>query len=269
MIQVLTALATHALALAVYPGLVTAAVFGVLAELTWTRVVSGAWTMPERPRRRLTPVISTVALCSILAAVQLAAPLNLVPREERSVVIAAVALTFTVWAELALTVDFVAEPGLLLLLQCCWLLAVLGPAVQPESLRPQVLGNMLVPALLPAKVASGLLYLACMPALLRLWPLAPAGNRRVRARLDIARALCWFPYCGLFTTLFLPPSGDDLGGLVRFFVITLAVAALVIGAGMLMHRRGTSIARRVYVRAVPPYAALVLAIVLATSIALR
>ena len=269
MIQLLAGLATHALALAAYPGLVTAAVFGAAAELLWTRLVTGSWTLPDLSRRRLTPVVATVVVCSILAAVQLAAPLNPVPREERSVVIAAVALTLTLWAELALTVEFVVEPGLLLLIQFCWLLAVLGPAVQPESLRPQVLGNMLVPALLPLKVASGLLYLLCVPALLRLWPLAPVGERRVKGRVDIARALCWFPYCGLFTTLFFPPATDDLGGLLRFFAITAVVAGVVIAAGALMHRRGASLARRVYVRAVPPYAALVLAIVLATSIALR
>src|SRR6202171_5956670 len=220
MTQVLAALATHALALVVYPGLLTGAVLGGLVEVAWMSITTGGWSWPDLPRRRPTPVLATVLVCSILAAVQLAAPFNPVPSEERSVVVAAVALAFTVWAELALTIELVAQPRLLLIVQVCWLLAVLGPAVQPESLRPQVLGNMLVPALLPLKVACGVLYLLCLPALLRLWPFAPKGDRRARHRLDAARALCWFPYCGLFTTLFFSPPTDDVLGLLRVFVGT-------------------------------------------------
>jgi hypothetical protein len=205
----------------------------------------------------------------VLAAVQLAAPFNPVPSEERSVVVAVIALAFTAWAELALTVERVAEPRLLLVVQFCWLLAVLGPAVQPESLRPQVLGNMLVPALLPLKVACGALYLLCLPALLRLWPFAPEGDRRTRHRLDAARALCWFPYCGLFTTLFFPPSGDDVIGVLRFFGISAVVAAGLIGAGAVMQRRGAALARALYKRAIVPYALVVLVITVGTSFFLR
>src|SRR6476646_9355223 len=102
MTQLLAAIATHALALVVYPGLLTAAVFGGLAEGAWIRITQGGWSWPDFPRRRPT-------------AVQLAAPFNPVPSDERSVVVAAVALAFTVWAELALTVEHVAEPRLLLI----------------------------------------------------------------------------------------------------------------------------------------------------------
>ena len=157
MIQVIVSIATHAVALLLYPGLLAMVAFGTLVELAWLRFSSREWEWPVLPRRRPTPVVATVALCSVLAAVQLAAPLNPVPGEERSIVLAAVGLAFTAWAELALTVEFVAEPGLLLLIQVCWLLAVLGPAVQPESLRPQVLGNVLVPGLLPLKIACAFL----------------------------------------------------------------------------------------------------------------
>jgi hypothetical protein len=267
--QALSALAAHALALVLYPGLLTAAVFGGLAETAWMGVRGGEWSWPELPSRRPTPVLATVIVCSILAGVQLAAPFNPVPSEERSVVVAAVALAFTVWAELALTVDMVAEPRLLLIVLFCWLLAVLGPAVQPETLRPQVLGNVLVPALLPLKVACGALYLLCVPALLRLWPFAPPGDRRTRRRLDAARALCWFPYCGLFTTLFFAPPTDDVLGLLRFFGITALVAVGLIGAGVVMHRRGAVLARGFYTRAVVPYALVVLGLTVATSFLLR
>ena len=269
MTQVLAALATHALALVVYPGLLTGAVLGGLVEVAWMSITTGGWSWPDLPRRRPTPVLATVLVCSILAAVQLAAPFNPVPSEERSVVVAAVALAFTAWAELALTVELVAEPRLLLIVQFCWLLAVLGPAVQPETLRPQVLGNMLVPALLPLKVACGVLYLLCLPALLRLWPFAAPGDRRAHGRVDAARALCWFPYCGLFTTLFFTPPADDLPGLVRFLGITLVVAVLLIGAGVVMQRRGAVVARGLYTRAIAPYALVVLVVAVATSFALR
>jgi len=268
-IQVLVSIATHAVALLLYPGLFAMVAFGTLIELAWLRLSAREWDWPVLPRRRPTPVVATVALCSVMAAVQLAAPLNPVPGDERSIVLATVGLAFTAWAELALTVEFVAEPGLLLLIQVCWLLAVLGPAVQPESLRPQVLGNLLVPGLLPLKIACAFLYLLCLPPLLRLWPFAPPGERRGKRRLDAGRILTWFPYCGLFTTLFITPSSDDAVGLLRFFGFDFLVAAIVIAAGMLMQRRGPAIARGLYVRAVPPYAVLVLAVVVTTSILMR
>ena len=270
MISVLVGIATHAVALLLYPGLATMLAFGIAAELVWMRLsVQGGREMPELPRRLPSPVVGIVALCAVLAAVQMAAPLNPVPGDERSVVLAAVGLGFVAWVELAITVEFVAEPGLLLLVQACWLLAVLGPAVQPESLRPQVLGNVLVPALLPVKVACAFLYLLCLPALLRLWPFAPSRERRGKRRLEGGRILTWFPYCGLFTTLFVTPSPDDAFGVARFFAISVAVAAFVIVAGWLLRRRGEAIARGLYVRGVAPFAGLVIVVVVATSILMR
>lgn len=268
MIQVLVGIATHAAALLLYPGLAATLAFGMLAEIAWTAVSRRGWESPELPRRRPSPVVATVLVCSVLAAVQLAAPFNPVPGEERSVVLATAGLAFTTWADLALTVEFVAEPGLLIVIQVCWLVAVLGPAVQPQSLRPQVLGNVLVAELLPEKVACAVLYLLCLPALLRLWPFAAAGERRGRRRLD-GRVLMWFPYCGLFTTLFVPPATDDVFGLLRFFGITVLVAAVVIAVAWLVQGRGAGVARALYTRAVTPYAGLVLLLVVATSILMR
>lgn len=269
MIQVLVSIATHAAALVLYPGLLAMIAFGALVELAWMRVSQREWEWPELPRRRPTPVVATTALCAVVAAVQLAAPLNPVPGDERSVVLAAIALAFTAWAELALTVEFVAAPGLLLVVQVCWLLAVLGPAVQPESLRPQVLGNVLVPGLLPVKIACAFLYLLCLPALLRLWPVTQAAEKRQRQRLDAGRMMTWLAYCGLFTTLFVPPSSDDLAGALRFFAITFAVAAVLVGFGLLVRRRGAEAARGLYTRAIPPFALVVLAVVVTTSLLLR
>lgn len=269
MIQTLLSIGTHSVALLFYPGLLTMVAVGTLLELAWLRLSRREWQWPEPPRRRVTPVLATVTLGSVLAAVQMAAPFNLVPGDERSVVLAATGLAFTAWAELALTVEFVAAPGLLLVVQLCWLLAVLGPAVQPESLRPQVLGNVLVPGLLPVKVACAFLYVVSLPALLRLWPMTPASERRERRRLDGARILTWFPYCGLFTTLFLPPPSSDVAGAGRFFGVTLLVALVVMGFGLLLRRRGAAGVRGLYTRGVAPFAGLVAVMVVLTSILLR
>jgi hypothetical protein len=192
-IQTLSAIGTHLVALLLYPGLLAMLAFGGLVETVWMRLTDRESAWPELPQHRPGPVVVTVALSAMLASVQLAAPLSPMPAEERSVVLAAAGLAFTTWAALALTVDYVAEPGLSLVIQFCWLLAVLGPAVQPQSLRPQVLGNLLVPQLLPVKIGSGFLYVLCLPALLRLWPLAPPAERRAKRRIDAARVLCLFP----------------------------------------------------------------------------
>jgi len=268
-IQVLSALGTHSLALVVYPGLLTLMVSGGLMELLWIRLSTGRVARASLRPRRPTPVVVTVALCSMLAAVQLAAPFNPVPTEERNVVIAAVALAFTSWAEVALAADGAEEPGLVLAVQFCWLLAVLGPAVQPESLRPQVLGNVLVPGLLPLKVACGFLYLLCLPVLLRLWPIAFNAGERTGHGPDLARGLCWFSYSGLFTTLFFTPPTPDAPGLLRFFAITFLVAGLTAGAALVLDRRGRSTARGLYLRAVPFYAGLVLLLVALTALLMR
>ena len=260
MTQLLTAIATHALALIVYPGLPTLALFGFVVEALWSRIAGGSQVVP-RPRLARPPILFVaVALLAVLAAVQVAAPFNPVPPA---------AIGFTAWAELALDPELVAGPGLLLVIQAGWLLSVLGPAIEPQSLRPQVLGNVLVPGLLPVKVACGFLYLLCLPALLRLWPVPPPADRRTRPRFNATRALVWFPYCALFTTLFFPPQGDDVAGLVRFFGLTIAVAAVCLVAATLLARRGAERARGLYTRAVAPYSVLVLALVVVTLILMR
>jgi hypothetical protein len=205
----------------------------------------------------------------MLASVQLSAPFNPVPSDERNLIVAAIALGLTVWAELALGIELFSEPGLLLVVQCCWLVSVLGPAVEPQSLRPQVLGAVLVPSLLPLKVASGGLYLLCLPALLKLWPLPRPGERRARLRLDAMRVLCWWPYCGLFATLYFPPAASDPLGVAQFLGLSLSAGAFCLLAGWFLGRRGAEPARGVYRKAIAPFAAFVLALVVLTSIFLR
>lgn len=269
MIQVIQSAGAHLLALAVYPGLLAMLAFGGVVELAWMRLVTRERAMPRLPRRRPGPVVVTVALCAMLASVQAAAPLSPMPAQERSVVLAAAGLLFTTWAELALSVEYAVEPRLTLLVQVFWLLAVLGPAVQLESLRPQVLGNVQVSGLLPVKAASAFLYLLCLPALLRLWPVVPPGERRAGPRLDAVRVLSWFPYCGLFTTLFIPPAPDDLLGALRFFSLSVGVAAVALLLGIVLRRRGAPATRSLYTRAVAPYAVAVLIGVIITSVLMR
>jgi hypothetical protein len=268
-IQFLGQLATHIAALLLYPGLVTMAVFGSAVESIWVRISEKRWIPPEVPWHRPSAVLATVALSSMLASVQLSAPFNPVPSDERNLIVAAIALGLTVWAELALGIELFSEPGLLLVVQCCWLVAVLGPAVEPQSLRPQVLGAVLVPSLLPLKVASAALYLLCLPALLKLWPLPRPGERRARLRLDAMRVLCWWPYCGLFATLFFPPAPSDPIGVLRFVGLSLAVSAFCLLAGWFLGRRGAEPARGVYRKAIAPFAAFVLVLVVLTSLFLR
>lgn len=269
MTQLLTSIATHALALIAYPGGLTVAVFGLVVEMTWSRLSGGSQVLPRMRVARPSIVQVAVALLAVLAATQVAAPFNPVPPAERNVIVAAVAIGFTAWAELALDPELVARPGLVLVIQACWLLSVLGPAIEPQTLRPQVLGNVLVPALMPVKVACGFLYLLCLPALLRMWPVAPRADRRTRPRFNVTRALVWFPYCALFATLFFPPPTDDLAGLLRFFAITAGTAAVCLVTASLLARRGAERARGLYSRAVPPYSVLVLALVAVTLILTR
>ncbi len=269
MTQILSAIVTHAIALVLYPGLVTLAAFGVLVEAVWSSVSRSSQVAPGIHLARPQIVHVAVALLAVLAVVQTAAPFNPVPLAERNVIVAAAALGFATWAELALDPELVANPGLMFVIQACWVLAVLGPAIEPQSLRPQVLGNTLVPELLPVKVAAGFLYLLCLPPLLRLWPVAPPADRRARPRFNTARALVWFPYCALFATLFFPPQTDDVAGLARFAGVVVATALVCVTAGALLALRGAERVRGLYSRAVTPYALLVLVLVIGTLIITR
>ena len=132
-----------------------------------------------------------------------------------------------------------------------------------------VMSDWARPSIARVKVACAFLYLLSLPGLLRLWPFTPSADKRVKQRLDAGRILTWFPYCGLFTTLFVTPSSDDLEGLLRFFGLSFAVAAVLVALAIFMRWRGVTVARGLYTRVIPPYAVLVLAIVLVTSIQIR
>jgi hypothetical protein len=147
------------------------------------------------------------------------------------VLVAVVALVATAWVASART-GLPGRPTLLLLVQACWLVAMLGPAVGEGTLQPAVLGAIAVPLELPVKIAAAVLALLCLPALLQLVPEA-----RSQASAVGGLAL-WLPCCGLITSVFLPPHAEDAGGLVLFAAETIvaAVVALVI-AEALRHPR--------------------------------
>jgi len=266
MTQALTQLATHTAALLLYPGLLTIVLFGSAAETMWVYITDRRWESPRQLWRRPSAVQSTVVITSMLASVQLSAPFNPVPSDERNLIIAAICIGLIVWTELALGIERFQERGLLLVVQCSWLVAVLGPAVELQSLRPPVLGAVLVPSLLPLKVATGILYLLCLPALLKLWPIPTVRERRAQRRLDATRVLAWWPFCGLFATLWFPPSSDDLLGVARFLALVLAATAFCVLVGVLLRRRGAKPARDLYRKVIGPFGGVVLAIVIVTSL---
>ena len=258
-------LGAHSLALAVYPGLLAMAIFGVIAEVAWTLMAERAWLLPALSLRRPAPSLVLGAALGAMAASQLAAPFNFISAQERNLLIALAAIAFMQWTSEQLP----DRAELLLVAQLSWVVAVLGPAVEPQSLRPSVLGAALVPGLIPLKVACGLLYLLCLPVLLRLAPTPPKEARQSPARFDGARALRWFPYCGLFATLYFPPSGDDLLGVLRFVGLTLAAAFAAGLIAILLRRQGPAHVPALYRLVVGPFTVFVLLLVVATSLIMR
>ncbi|OLE78720.1 MAG: hypothetical protein AUG06_09780 [Actinobacteria bacterium 13_1_20CM_2_65_11] len=95
------------------------------------------------------------------------------------------------------------------------------------------------------------------------------GERRATRRLDALRVLSWWPYCGLFATLYFPPSPDELLGIARFIGLSVLVAAICVVLGVLMRRRGAEPARGIYRKGIAPFAGLVLVLVVGTSLLLR
>jgi len=274
----------NSLGLVLYPGLVAAGLLGLLLE------VASAWAMvPERggplaaARRVLAPLrpagdargfplYSLAALLlALLAALQVAAPFSPVPAGDRNLLVAGIGLTGAAWllwtwgwnrGEL--------DTRLMLAVQLCWLVALLVPAIQPQSFKPQTLGNTLFNPYLPVKVACALLYLLCLPALLHLLPeSAPQGvpggaGRRPPgfegAGFSLLRIGLWLPYCGLFASLFFPPGGDDPVDLLRFLGIVGGAAAIGIAIAINLIYRGADFTHRFYTMVVALFALITLAL---------
>src|SRR5260370_20704897 len=112
MIQVLVQIATHAAALLLYPGLVATVLFGAAVETIWVRVSDGRWVLPDVRWRRPSAVLSTLAIASMLAAVQMSSPFHPVPSERRNLLIPAGTLGVPLLARLSLRAALLAGPRL-------------------------------------------------------------------------------------------------------------------------------------------------------------
>lgn len=264
-------LALNTVALVLYPGLLACAAFGVFAETVAARALGGG-SVPWRGlwsavrSGGLPPLAAGAALLIILAASQLALPFNPLGPSGRNLLVAAAALISAFWLSWTWAWERPRlDPRLLLTAQACWLAAVLGPALASESLRPQVLGAVLLAAALPLKLVAGLVFLLCLPVLLQL--VREGGPRGAPAAADpigleqagfvAVRALLWLPLCGLFASLFLPLP-DDIVGLARSAGATAGAGAIAILAAAALNRGRLLPVRLFYVRVAAPLAAVVL-----------
>ena len=268
----------HGIALLLYPGLVACLALGLAME-----VASAWWMVPERgglvpaARRVVTrfrpsgerggfPVLSVAAgLLALVAALQLALPYNPVPASDRNLLVAAVSLAGSAWLLWAWGWNRgELEPRLMVVVQLCWLVALLVPAIEPQTLKPQTLGNIQLDPGLPVKVASGLLFLMCLPALLHLIPESapqgvPGGAGRRPTGLEgsgfsALRLLLWLPYCGLFVSLFFSVGGDDLLDLLRFLGLVGGTAAIGVAIAVNLIYRGALFTGRFVNLVVVPFA---------------
>ena len=269
---------SNAVGLLLYPGLLVGGLLGLALEVVtaWALVPERGGILPAgrrvlemlRPRgvRLGFPLYSGAAmLLAVVAGLQVAAPYNPVQAADRNLLVAAFALAGGAWllwtwgwsrGEL--------EPRLMLTVQLCWLVALLVPTIEPQTLKPQTLGNALLNTDLPVKVACALLYLMCLPALLHLIPESapqgvPGGAGRRPSGLEGAgfgalRVFLWVPYCGLFASLFFPPGEDNPIQLLSFLGIVAGTAAIAVAISLNLIYRGAAFTHRFYTMVVAPFA---------------
>jgi hypothetical protein len=240
-----TEIGQHGIGLLLYPGLLACAALGLLLE-----IASAWWMVPERGG--IVP-----AARRVIARFR--------PTGDEQVAVGSGWLLWTWgWSRGEL------DPRLMLLVQLCWLIALVVPAIEPQTLKPQTLGNIQLNPVLPIKVASALLYLMCLPALLHLIPESapqgvPGGAGRRPAGLEgsgfsALRLLLWLPYCGLFVSLFFPVGGDDTVDLVRYLGLVAGTAAIGVAIAVNLIYRGALFTNRFVTFVVVPFAWITLAL---------
>lgn len=262
-------LGLHALALFVYPGLVAVVLVGALAESIVLLVLAPGQRRVAFGRLRgampAQPVSSAAlgaALLAALAATQIAAPLNPVPEPERSLLVAAGALSAAGWLSWVAAGSDLTAGRFLLLVQGAWLVAVLAPAILNGTLRPQAVGAAQVLTELPLKVTGAVVYVLALPGLLGLATgspvnLLPGPFGEARRTLQLLRIALWLPYCGLFASLFLPPVAGDIRGVATFLGTSLLALVLAVALAGSAARR-PDLARRIYPRVLVVLAGLLL-----------
>jgi hypothetical protein len=270
-------LALNTVALLVYPGLLACLILGLAAETVAARVLGGgpgaiSQLWPALRQRTLPPLAAAAALLVLLAASQLALPFSPLPVSERNLLVAAIAILSAGW--LAWSWGWgrareLLDARLVLAVQACWLVALLAPAVVAQSLRPRVLGAVLLLSQLPLKILAAALFLVCLPVLLHLLPEAApegvpgsseaagegAGKGLEATGFAGVRMLLWLPLCGLFASVFVPPAGDDARDLIAFAAVTLGAAGAAILIAMVLTRWRRLPARLLYLRVAAPLAA--------------
>jgi hypothetical protein len=265
-------LALNTVALLVYPGLLTCVVVGLAAETAAARALGGgpgliSLLWPALRRRRLPPLAAAAGLLALLAASQLGLPFSPLPATERNLLVAAIAILSAGWLAWSWGVGRARElldARLVVAVQACWLVALLAPALVAQSLRPRVLGAVLLLSQLPLKILAAALFLVCLPVLLHLLPeAAPEGVPGARERAAKGpegtgfagvRMLLWLPLCGLFASVFVPSAGDDGLYLVEFAVVTLGAAGAAILLAMALTRWRLLPVRQLYLRVAAPLA---------------
>jgi hypothetical protein len=252
-------LGLHALALFVYPGLLAVVLLGAVAEAIVLLVLAPGQRRVAFGRlrgamlaRALSAAALGAALLAALAATQIAAPLNPVPEPERSLLVAAGALSAAGWLSWVAAGGDVTAGRFLLLVQGAWLVAVLAPAVVSGTLRPQAVGAAQVLTELPLKVTGAIVYVLALPGLLGLATgspvnVLPGPFGEARRNVQLLRIALWLPYCGLFASLFLPPVTSDPRGIVSFLGTSLLALLLAVGLAGVAARR-PDLARRAYPR---------------------
>jgi hypothetical protein len=273
-------LGLNTLALLAYPGAAATLALGLAAEGLAGRVLGpsrrllpGLRSWPQAAA--LPPLAAAAALLALLASTQLAAPFNPLAPTQRNLLVAMLALASATWLAWAWGWSRGGlDARLSLVAQGCWLVALLAPALVSQTLRPQVVGAVVLPAQLALKVVAGALFLLCLPVLLQLLPQAapqgtpgavlldPSGDQ---AGFAAARALLWMPQCGLFASVFFPGAEDALG-LLRFLASTLAAAAVAIALALVVTRWRPGWAPVLYFRLVPPFVALALLLAVAVAV---
>jgi len=272
------AIGLHLVALVLYPGLVLILAVGLIADSAVSLAIHGAGlrASPFAAVQRLRdgaamswPLLLGAALLAALAATQLAVPANPLSPLERNLLVAAVAIAAAMWLGWGWTWS-VRRARAALVVQACWLVALLSPAIVSETLRPQVLGAVTVPAQLPLKALSGLLYLVCLPALLQLVEESPVNTRgeppfETSHAPATTRVLLWLPLCGLGVSLYLPRASDDLGGSLRFVAATIGVALVALALGAALRRPMKTDVRSLYIRLASVLAGVVLVVTALTA----
>ena len=249
------ALVQDSVALLVYPGLLASAMFGLAVEATGTRLLGGRSSFPRGlwpalRAGRLSPVEAAVALLAALSASQLALPFNPLSPTERNVLIAAVALVSASWLVRGGGREKGGRGGapLALVAEGCWLIALMAPALVSQSLRPQVLGAVVLISLVPLKLVAAALYLLCLPVLLQLLP-EMRGEAEDGAGVERpARFLLWLPTCGLFASVYVPAPGDAVLAVLAYAVATVGAAAVAYQVTSVLVRWRLVSARTAYMR---------------------